>query len=473
PTPTSTTTSTPTPTSTTTSTPTPTPTTTPGTTLGTDTFQRANQSLWGNASDGQTWGGDANSQGAFSVSGNTGLVKNTGGNSYSAVLGPTATDSEVYASGSLSSFSNSNFGDVLRWTNGNNWYKAYIDGASLIIQKKVNGMTTILASVPFAATAGTSYTIHFRVVGSTLTANVWASSGSEPGGWMVNATDSSLTSGFCGMRFLTQGGIATVTSFLADSPGDSSSPTPTPTPTSTATPTPTPTSTTTPTATPTTTLTPTNTPTTTPTSTNTPTPTSTSTPTPTPTSGTTLGTDSFQRANQSLWGNASDGQTWGGDANSQGAFSVSGNTGLVKNTGGNSYSAVLGPTATDSEVYASGSLSSFSNSNFGDVLRWTNGNNWYKAYIDGASLIIQKKVNGMTTILANVPFAATAGTSYTIHFRVVGSTLTANVWASSGSEPGGWMASVNDSSLTSGFCGMRFLTQGGIATVTSFLAQSL
>ncbi|MGH2498008.1 MAG: virginiamycin B lyase family protein, partial [Ktedonobacteraceae bacterium] len=49
PTPTSTTTSTPTPTSTTTSTPTPTPTTTPGTTLGTDTFQRANQSLWGNA----------------------------------------------------------------------------------------------------------------------------------------------------------------------------------------------------------------------------------------------------------------------------------------------------------------------------------------------------------------------------------------------------------------------------------------
>ncbi|HKV56659.1 MAG TPA: hypothetical protein VJO32_00195, partial [Ktedonobacteraceae bacterium] len=149
PTPTSTTTSTPTPTSTSTSTPTPTPTSSPGTTLGTDTFQRANQSLWGNASDGQTWGGDANSQGAFSISGNTGLVKNTGGNSYSAVLGPTATDSEVYASGSLSTFSNSNFGDVLRWTNGNNWYKAFIDGASLIIQKKVNGATTILANVPF------------------------------------------------------------------------------------------------------------------------------------------------------------------------------------------------------------------------------------------------------------------------------------------------------------------------------------
>jgi hypothetical protein len=122
----------------------------------------------------------------------------------------------VYTTGSISSFTYSNFGDVLRWTNGNNWYKAYIDGAKLIIQKKVKGTSTNLASVPFVATAGTAYTIHFRVVGSTLTANAWASSGSEPGGWMVTTSDSTLTSGYCGMRFLTQSGTASVTSFLAD-----------------------------------------------------------------------------------------------------------------------------------------------------------------------------------------------------------------------------------------------------------------
>jgi streptogramin lyase len=209
--------STPTPTPTSTATSTPTPTLTPGSMLGSDTFQRANQSLWGTASDGQTWGGDANSQSVFSLSGNSGLVSNTGGNSYSAVLGPTAANAEVFASGSLSSFNNSNFGDVLRWTNGNNWYKAFIDGANLIIQKRVNGSTSILAQVPFSATAGTSYTIHFRVVGPTLTANVWASSGSEPTGWMATASDSSLTAGFCGMRFLTQGGTAAVTSFQAKS----------------------------------------------------------------------------------------------------------------------------------------------------------------------------------------------------------------------------------------------------------------
>ena len=230
-----------------------------------------------------------------------------------------------------------------------------------------------------------------------------------------------------------------------------------PTPTATTTATPAATTTPTPTSTPTPTATPTNTP----------------TPTPTPTSGTTLGTDTFQRPNQALWGTASDGQTWGGDANSRSVFSISGNTGLVTNTGSSSYSAVLGPTATNAEVYATASLSSLSSSNFGAVLRWTDGNNWYKAYIDGTSLIIQKKVNGATTILASVPFSATAGTSYTIHFRVVGSTLTANVWAASGSEPGGWMVTANDSTFTAGYCGMRFLTQSGTATVTSFQANSL
>src|SRR6266700_1771845 len=241
--------------------------------IASDTFQRANQSLWGTASDGQTWGGDANSLSNFSISGNAGLVSTTGSTTYSAVLGPQATDAEVYATGSLSSFSNSNFGDVLRWTNGNNWYKVYINGSSLIIQKKVAGTATILASVPFTATAGSSYTIHFRVVGVTLTANAWATSGSEPSGWMVTASDSALTSGYCGMRFLTKSGTATVTSFLADIPGGSPTPTPTATPTSTPTPTATATSTPTPT--------PTSTPTPTATATSTPTPTPTSTPTPT------------------------------------------------------------------------------------------------------------------------------------------------------------------------------------------------
>ncbi len=448
--------STPTPTSTATNTATVTATSSatvpPGATLGSDTFQRANQTYWGVASDGQSWSGDANVQKAFSISATSGHVSNTGGASYNAVLGPQATNSEVYATGSISSFSNSNFGDVLRWTDTNDWYKAYIDGTNLVIQKKVSGTTTTLKSIRFAASAGTSYTIHFRVVGSTLTANVWAAAGTEPSGWMVTTSESTLASGHAGLRLLTQAGTATISSFLADVPGSGTA---TATPTSTATTTPTSTATVTPTLTAT--------------STATLTPTSTATIAP----GTPLGTDTFQRANHALWGTASDGQSWGGDANIVKAFSISGNSGHVTNTGGTSYSAVLGPQAANAEVYATGSISSFSNSNFGDVLRWTDGNNWYKAYIDGTSLVIQKKVSGTTTTLKSIRFAATAGTSYTIHFRVVGSTLSVNVWATSGTEPTGWMLAASDSALTSGYAGMRILTQNGLATVTSFQAKSL
>ncbi len=188
---------------------------TPGVTLARDTFQRANQTYWGVASDGQIWGGDANNSNVFSIAGNTGQLAN-GDNSYSAVLGPTATNARVLFSGSISSFNYTNIGAVLRWTNGNNWYKAYIDGANLVIQKKVNGSTTILNEVAFAAQAGISYTLRFSVIGSTLFAKVWKMGSHEPGSWMVTATDSSFHSGYCGLRILVQNGmIAHITTFTA------------------------------------------------------------------------------------------------------------------------------------------------------------------------------------------------------------------------------------------------------------------
>jgi hypothetical protein len=212
-------TTTPTPTATTpTVSPTISPTVspTPGTTLGTDTFQRANQTYWGTASDGQTWGGDANTVNHFSISGNTGLLSNGGGTSYNAILGSSSSDEQVLVTGSLSSFTNSNFGPVLRWTDTNDWYKAFIDGNNLILQSKVSGATTIIGSTPFAATAGTSYSIRFQVIGTTLSARVWATGTTEPSTWMVTVTNSSLTSGYCGIRILAQSGVtATFTSFQA------------------------------------------------------------------------------------------------------------------------------------------------------------------------------------------------------------------------------------------------------------------
>jgi len=199
-------------------TPTVTPSPSPVTTLAQDTFQRANQAHWGTASDGLVWGGAANTQSAFSINNNMGQVSN-GSGQYNALLGPTATDAAVLFSGSLSSFTTSNLGAVLRWSDSKNWYKASINGTTLMIQKKVNGTLTLLSKTAFAATAGTSYTLRFRVVGSTLYAKVWKTGGTEPASWLITVADSSLLSGRCGLHLQVQSTVtADISSFLAIKP---------------------------------------------------------------------------------------------------------------------------------------------------------------------------------------------------------------------------------------------------------------
>jgi hypothetical protein len=176
---------------------------------------RPNQAHWGTASDGQTWGGEANTASAFSIVNDTGQVS-SGSGIFNAVLGPAATDAEVLFSGSMNSFSNANLGSLLRWSNSNNWYKAYINGTTLVIQKKVNGTTTIIGSASFTATPGTSYTLRFRAVGTTLFARVWQTGAPEPANWMIMVTDTSFSSGFCGLRMQVARGVtASYTSFLA------------------------------------------------------------------------------------------------------------------------------------------------------------------------------------------------------------------------------------------------------------------
>jgi hypothetical protein len=189
----------------------------PSTTLGQDTFQRASQTHWGTASDGQTWGGDANSQSVFSIASNTGKITGSG-NSYSAVLGSSATNEDVVFSGSVSNFNGGNIGAVLRWKDANNWYKAYITGTTLVLQSRVNGTYTTLKTTNFTANAGTSYTLRFDAVGSTLSVKVWQTGTTEPATWTLTTTDTSLQSGSSGIRALIESGTtATITSFKATS----------------------------------------------------------------------------------------------------------------------------------------------------------------------------------------------------------------------------------------------------------------
>ena len=179
-----------------------------------DTFQRADSPLWGTASDGQKWGADANTSPNFAIQTKSGRI--TQGNGvYNAILGPRVADADVVFSGSLSKFQpNDNIGAVLRWTDTNNLYKAYIDGSNLVLLKIVAGNMTTLAAVPFLATANTSYSLHFRAVGSQLMARVWQSNQVEPATWMVQTSDTALTSGFGGIRVVIRdGNNATITAF--------------------------------------------------------------------------------------------------------------------------------------------------------------------------------------------------------------------------------------------------------------------
>ena len=173
--------------------------------LAQDTFQRADQLFWGMASDGQPWGGDAATINVFTIAGQTGQVAH-GQGSFNATLGPIVSDAEIEIRGSMNHFQQSNFGALLRWTDPNNWYKAYIDGTHLIILKRVAARGTILGTFPFPAMSNVSYTLLFQVSGTTLSTKVWPTGQTEPPGWQLRVTDASLQNGYGGIRLVLDSG---------------------------------------------------------------------------------------------------------------------------------------------------------------------------------------------------------------------------------------------------------------------------
>jgi hypothetical protein len=184
--------------------------------LAQDTFQRTNQQLWGTASDGDRWAGDANQVQAFSIQQHSGQISATQG-ALNAVLGPAQMNVQVRSTVEINGFNGgaANIGVVLRWTDANDWYKAYISGTQLILLKSVAGKQTQIQAVPFAAQGGQDYTIRFQCNGDTLQVKAWASGQAEPQQWMINATDNTLQSGQAGLRaVLTAGTVIRITTFM-------------------------------------------------------------------------------------------------------------------------------------------------------------------------------------------------------------------------------------------------------------------
>jgi hypothetical protein len=190
---------------------------TPADVVAQDTFQRQDQPLWGVATDGRNWDGDANANPVFSVVGKVGQIANEQG-TFNALLGSQANSNvEVLLNASLSNFTgNVNLGVVLRWGDANNWYKALIDGTHISILRRAQGVSTTLGTAPFQAQGGVMYSLRFRAVGAMLFAKVWQSTMPEPTTWMVTTTDPTLTAGQVGVRVVIQAAvIVKVRSFMA------------------------------------------------------------------------------------------------------------------------------------------------------------------------------------------------------------------------------------------------------------------
>lgn len=188
-----------------------------GNVLARDTFQRANQAFWGSSSDGRQWSGDANTHKAFSIVNAAGQISGAGG-SLQAILDVNSNDADLLITGSVNLFENNgdvNLGSVLRWKDADNWYKVLINGSKLQLLRDFQGTVTSLATQPFSARGGTSYSIRFRVLGSNLFAKAWPSAQAEPDKWMLRVVDTTLTGGVSGVRVLLAANtVVRITSFL-------------------------------------------------------------------------------------------------------------------------------------------------------------------------------------------------------------------------------------------------------------------
>jgi len=161
----------------------------------TDTFTRADQSGWGTASDGETWAVALGSATHFSIASNEGKI--TGATSIqTAYLGTqTSADQELLVRFSVSAVTDTAM-LLLRGTASNTQYRIRQKNGSLDVLRAVAGATTTLASIPFTLAANIYYWLRARVQGSTISANIWADSGSElASAWMLSVVDNAPISG--------------------------------------------------------------------------------------------------------------------------------------------------------------------------------------------------------------------------------------------------------------------------------------
>lgn len=173
----------------------------PVTVLAQDTFDRADQSGLGTASDGKTWtlaGG-----GTWAISSNQATMSAPSDGAL-ATVDAAATNMIVSVTAptmTWSASSNEGLSLVARYADASNYYMviAYAASSGIQVYKRVAGSNTLIANTATLLTAG--QTLALSVVGTTVRVLV---NGSQ----LLSVTDSALSSGTrAGLR--NQGGVAT------------------------------------------------------------------------------------------------------------------------------------------------------------------------------------------------------------------------------------------------------------------------
>ncbi|MFI2367309.1 hypothetical protein [Streptomyces sp. NPDC018833] len=189
----------------------------------TDTFGRTVASGWGTADVGGAWTTSGGSATDYAVSAGVGThtLTTTNTSRRSSLAGPSADfDMQVdIAISALPTGASIFAGLMARVVDLNNLYTARLEFTTsstliLTIRERAAGAEATLGAaytVPLTVAAGTSYRLRFQGDGTTLRARAWLASGSEPGRWLVDTTDATLTAaGQVGCRSISSAGTTNV-----------------------------------------------------------------------------------------------------------------------------------------------------------------------------------------------------------------------------------------------------------------------
>ena len=390
-----------------------------------DNFQRADTTVgWGTTTnnDGLTnyaWQRSLSNTSYAYIHSNTGTIVYAGTNGHKVagyVNVPPQQGGDALAEITFTSVGHGVGGLCLQVTGGTSWYQGDMNtsDSTLEIRKRLNGIMTTEASIPFTYVANTRYWIRLDVqagVGSEqVSERIWAAGTTEPTNWQVTWTDNSpLPAGNAG---------AMGDWFKSPLPGEQvqfqswsyaatglAVPAATPTPNTAE--------------------------------------------------------DNFQRADTTVgWGTTTnnDGLTnyaWQRMLSDTSYAYIHSNTGAIVYAGTNGHKVagyVNVPAQQGGDALAEITFTAVGHGVGGLCLQVTGGTSWYQGDMNTSTgtLEIRKRLNGIMTTEAYVPFTYVANTPYWIRLDVqagVGSEqVSERIWAAGTTEPTSWQVTWTDTS---------------------------